>query len=266
MANSAPIRAQRHAIILGLLRERGAASIPELAETIGVSQATVRRDLDYLAAGDYLERARGGAVLLSPDRTAFEPEFAIGAQKSRAEKNAIGRLAARRLRRGQSVLFDSSSTVLEAAKAAAGANLGLTAITNDLNIALVFAQDAKTHLIVPGGSIRAGSFTLLGAPGERFIAGLNVDMALIGIHALVDGVLSDTSIEVASIKRTMIKSARESILLVDSSKFETPTLCNVASVADVSEVITDGGAPATWLEEMERLGVPVAIAPSGSET
>lgn len=252
--------AQRRALILELLKDRGAVSIQELAAKINVSAATVRRDLDYLSDHCYIERAHGGAVLASPQRTAFEPDFAIGSQAARQEKAAIGRLAASTLRQGQSVIFDSSSTVLEAAQAVLRRNLVLTAITNDLNIATTLAGGKNIRLLVPGGSLRPGSYTLYGEPGEGFIAGLHADVALLGIHALVNGFLSDASVEIVTIKRQIIEAAQHVVVLADASKFKSPALCNVCGIDRIDEVITDDGAEQAWQDALEEKGVKVSRA------
>ena len=105
------IAAQRRALILEHIRREGGGSIVALADIIGASQSTIRRDLDSLVDGGFILRSRGGALLEETPRTTFEPERKIGAQVSRAAKIAIGARAAELIERGQSVIFDSSSTV-----------------------------------------------------------------------------------------------------------------------------------------------------------
>ena len=105
------IAAQRRALILEHLRRDGADSIIALAETIGVSASTIRRDLDFLTHGGYIVRSHGGAILSERLHTTFEPQREIGAQIARTAKTAIGARAADLLELGQSVIFDSSSTV-----------------------------------------------------------------------------------------------------------------------------------------------------------
>jgi DeoR family transcriptional regulator of aga operon len=251
--------ARRRAQILDLLRERGAASIQELAADLGVSPATIRRDLDYLAEHDFLHRERGGAVHPRRSRTTFEPDYSIGSQSFKLEKEAIGRFAAARVVDGQSVIFDSSSTVLEAARAIADMEVSITALTNDLNIAQVLAQADTVRLLVPGGTLRPHSFTLMGEPGREFLEGLRVDLAFIGIHALVDGTLSETSVEIAVLKRAMVRAANLSVLLVDGSKFREPAFCRVVGVGEIDEVVTDDGAAPDELQDLQARGVQVSV-------
>jgi len=235
------VPAKRQALILEHLRVNGAASIQELADTIGGSQSTVRRDLEHLVEKGYLERTHGGAHLLQPMRATFERETKVNAELQHAEKVAIGREAAGRLSARDSVIFDSSSTVMEAVRAAAERDLPLTVVTNSLEIA-DFAADIKSwRIILPGGTVRPGYRHLAGEPGESFIKTLHADLCMTGASAVTGTLLTETSLEVASLKRAMISSARKTILLVDSSKFTAPGFCTLSDISEIDEVITDEG-------------------------
>ncbi|MEZ2128134.1 MULTISPECIES: DeoR/GlpR family DNA-binding transcription regulator [unclassified Sinorhizobium] len=235
------VPAKRRALILEHLRINGAASIQELADTIGGSQSTVRRDLEHLVEKGYLERTHGGAHLLQPMRATFERETTVNAELQHAEKVAIGREAALRLSARDSVIFDSSSTVMEAVRAAAERDLPLTVVTNSLEIA-DFAADIKSwRIILPGGTVRPGYRHLAGEPGESFIKTLHADLCMTGASAVTGTLLTETSLEVASLKRAMISSARKTILLVDSSKFTAPGFCTLSDISEIDEVITDEG-------------------------
>lgn len=241
------IAAQRRARILDRVRVEGAAAIADLAEAIGVSPSTVRRDLDYLMREGYLVRSHGGAMLAEAARTAFEPAREIGLHRAQAAKRAIGRWAGDRLEPGQSVIFDSSSTVLEAAQAVVARGIPLTACTNDLAIAATLARCERIHLVVMGGSVRPGSLTLVGEPGRSLLGQLHADVALIGIHSLAAGRLSETSLEIAAMKRAMIACAANVWVLADSTKLDHPAFCDVCAWRDVQRVVSDG-----WLSARDR--------------
>ncbi|RRH94018.1 DeoR/GlpR transcriptional regulator [Mesorhizobium tamadayense] len=235
------VPAKRQALILEHLRVNGAASIQELADTIGGSQSTVRRDLEHLVEKGYLERTHGGAHLLQPMRATFERETTVNAELQHAEKVAIGREAAGRLSARDSVIFDSSSTVMEAVRAAAERDLPLTVVTNSLEIADFAANIKSWRIILPGGTVRPGYRHLAGEPGESFIKTLHADLCMTGASAVTGTLLTETSLEVASLKRAMIGSARKTILLVDSSKFTAPGFCTLSDISEIDEVITDEG-------------------------
>lgn len=254
------IAAQRRARILDLVRLEGAAAIADLAQAIGVSPSTVRRDLDFLMRKGYLVRSHGGAMLAEAARTAFEPAREIGAHRAQAAKRAIGRWVAARLEAGQSVIFDSSSTVLEAAQAVVARAIPLTACTNDLATAAVLARAERIHLVVMGGSVRPGSLTLVGEPGRSLLAQLHVDVALIGIHSLAAGRLSETSLDVAAMKRAMIDCAASVWVLADSTKFDHPAFCDVCPWQAAQRVVTDAGIAARDREALREAGLQVDVA------
>jgi DeoR family transcriptional regulator of aga operon len=257
------IPAQRRALILDLIRDGKGASIARLAQRLAASQSTVRRDLDYLTEQGYIERSHGGAMAKGPPHTTFEPQYEIGSRTQHAEKAAIGAAAAALVERDQSVIFDSSSTVLEAARAVARRGIRITAVTNDINIAAALAAQGAIRLIVPGGTLRPGSFTLIGEPGMDFLAGLHVDLALIGIQALSGLRLADSSIEIAAVKRRMIEAARQAVLLADSSKFKQTSFREVCGIERMARLITDDRLGARERKALEKAGVAVsAVAPA----
>jgi DeoR family transcriptional regulator, aga operon transcriptional repressor len=251
------IPAQRRAVILDHIRRRGAASIGELSVAVGISISTVRRDLEHLEEAGYLERSHGGAIIQTQLQSTFEPEAAISAQFARAEKDAIGQVAAARLRAGQSVIFDSSSTVLAAARAVVDRALALTAVTNDLGIGQALAGTPTIRVVVLGGTVRAGSMTMVGEPGVDFLRNLSADVAFIGTHAISGDALTETSLEAAAIKRAMIAAARRVVLLADASKFQPAAFCRICGVEAVHELITDDRADAAALAKLRDVGVAV---------
>ena len=241
--------------MLELVRLEGGTSIQRLSSAIGVSLSTIRRDLDFLTERGYLERTHGGALLNARLRTTFEPASNIAAQVAVPEKRAIGVYAAGLIEEGQSVILDSSSTVHEAARALAARSIPLTAVTNDLGIASTLGSVPGIGVIVLGGRLRPDSLTLLGEPGHGFIQGIQADIALIGAHSLARQRASDSSIEVAMMKRALIGAARRVVLLANSSKFEHPAFCEICPIADLHEIVTDSGIPATDRRALANLGV-----------
>lgn len=255
------IPAKRRALILERLKREGAAAIQELAEIVGASASTIRRDLEYLEKQGALERTHGGAMLQNAERATFEPDLAIAAQFARSEKEAIGAAVAADLRPGQSVIFDASTTVLEVARAIAARPISLTAVTNSLAIAQTLAGVAGIHLVVPGGTIRPGSLTLVGRPGEDFLGTIHPDLALLGTHAITDGLLTETSLEVAAMKRAMIAAARRVVVLADSSKFAAASFCTICAVSQIHEVVTDDRIDPAHLSSLRDLDVAVRLVP-----
>ncbi|MGH7121216.1 MAG: DeoR/GlpR family DNA-binding transcription regulator [Acetobacteraceae bacterium] len=250
---------QRHALILGHIRQHGAATIHDLAKAIGTSTSTIRRDLERLEARHALRRARGGAVLPADPFATFEPAAGLAAQLARTEKRLIGAAAAEMLTPGESVIFDSSTTVLCAARAVVARAISLTAVTNDLGIAQVLAQSEAIRVLVLGGTIRHGSLSLIGDPGRAFLASLHADVVLLGTHTVSGRLITDTSIEIAAMKRAMIKAARRVVLLADSSKFRCPAFCTICDLSEISALVTDDRVDPSVGQAARELGIAVTV-------
>ena len=253
--------AQRRAKLLDVVRRRGAASIHELADDLRTSLSTVRRDLDRLTEDGYLERTHGGVLLRRIEPTTFEAEDALNAQLALRQKQAIGMVAAQRLVAGVSVLCDNSTTVLEAMRVVVEQKLRLTVVTNNLSIASLCTLSPSIRVVVPGGSVRAGTNTLFGAPGEVFLENLHVDLCLLGTHSITGTLLTEASVEGAAAKKKMIRCSRRTILLADSSKFQMPSFCTIGEVTDLDEIITDDGAAPRHLQAFEGSGLKVTVVP-----
>lgn len=255
------IPVQRLNLILELIRQKGGViTTHELSDLTGVSLPTVRRDLDRLAETGAVQRSHGGATLKTPPGTTHEPHSHIAAKIAMKEKVAIGKQAAGQLRDNQSVIFDSSSTVYEAARQVLERGLTLTAVTNDLRIGELLAKSPSINLLVSGGSRRPGSYTLIGEPGTGFLQNLHVDVALMGIHAVDGSLCCDTSLEIAYAKRYMVAAAKRVIVLADASKFGKVAFFEAFEVNDKFEIITDRPLAPSVLDGLTDKGAKVTIA------
>jgi DeoR/GlpR family transcriptional regulator of sugar metabolism len=251
--------ARRQAMILEHLRTHGATAIGELAVALGGSQSTVRRDLEHLVKRGYLERTHGGAVLVPPALATFEREPSITAQLRHPQKVAIGHAAAAMLNPGESVVFEASTTVLEAARAASARGIPLAAITNSLDIALICSAVPAWRVIMPGGTLRPGSRSLVGDLADSFFKNIHADICFIGAGAITHTVLTDTSFEISALKRAMIQSSRRTILLADSSKFTTPAFCTFGDLSMIDEIVTDDEVDAGGLATLRSLHANVHV-------
>jgi len=254
------IPARRRSMILELIRQQTSVSVQELAQNVGVSLSTARRDLDELSRLGFIERSHGGAVLPLALGTAAELDLGISAHFSHEEKKAIGRVAAELLCDRQTVLFDSGSTVMEIAQRAVEKGLRLTAVTNDVKMAGLFARSTAIQVVVLGGTMRPGSPTLIGEPGLGFLKSLHVDVSFIGIHAVKGTRLCETTIDLAVMKRGMLDAAEYGVLVADAGKFGATAFCDVCDVGKLDEIVTDSRLAAARRRELEELGVKLRIA------
>lgn len=258
--------AKRRARIIELLRSEHAASLQDMAGVLGISVSTVRQDVDYLCDSGLLQRTHGGAILDPTALTMVEPAPEIASAMASIEKQAIGERAAALIMPGQTVLFDSGTTTAAAAIAARDRNVPFTVVTNDLAIGSVLASNAAIHTTVTGGYVRPGSSTLLGAGAVQMLSRLSADIAFIGTHAASPETLSDTSVELAEIKSMILRTAKRTVLLADSSKFFTTSFCTFGQLADVDLVITDDQLKPEKAASIYALGVAIEIVETPTRT
>jgi len=251
--------AQRRQRIVDFLRRHGAVTLAQLEQALDVSLSTLRRDLDALAVDGVIDRTHGGALLRQQGYTAFEPDSVAASELSPREKRAIGAAAAAALQPHQSVIFDSGSTVLEAARAAVQRGIPFTAVTNDLAIAQLLGASPLVQVHVFGGQLRPGSQTLMGDVLIESARAIQADVLLCGAHAITDGVITETSPEVAAVKRALMRAAVSRRLLVDASKFRPRTFMQVATLAEVDAVICDTGLAADEAERIRGLGKQLTL-------
>lgn len=251
------LRRQR---IAEFLHHHGAVTLQQLAEALHVSLSTLRRDLDALAEEGVVERTHGGAILRHLQYSTFEPNIAAARDLSPREKRLVGAAAADSLVPGQSVIFDSGSTVLEAARAVVARKIPIVAVTNDIEIAQVLNGSPLVQVHIFGGQLRPGSNTVVGEQVQNAAKLICADVLFFGAHAVTDNIVSETSPEVAAVKRALMRSATSRRLLVDASKFRPRVFMTVCDMTEIAEVITDESAPQDELERIRSAGVKVVIA------
>lgn len=239
---------ERRSDVLRLVRQRGAATVSEVVTETGVSASTVRRDLKALDEQGLVQLSHGGAAAVESTGTTFEPLFSERRRRNPTEKARIAEKALEFLEPSQSVIFDSSSTVLAVIEALQRRPVALSAVTNDVSAAAMLSEIDGVSVVLPGGQVREGSFTLLGSYTGEFFRRLHADVLLLGVHAISGGCMTDASLEVVEIKRAMIQGARKSVLLVDHEKFGAPAFFEVGETSLVDDLITGSGAPEEALE------------------
>ncbi len=248
------VPAQRRADILAAVRS-GSMHVADLAESFGVSEMTVRRDLRQLADAGRLERVRGGAVNVSNERP-----FDVTAVENYDAKRRIGAAAAERIEDGQTVMLDIGTTTLEAAKCLHGREV--TVITTSLAVFDELRDDPAIELILPGGILRRNYRSLIGVVAEDSLRQLNADVLLLGTSAVDQrlDVWDSTMVEVP-IKRAMIGASESVVLLADQQKFANRGHVRVCDGDVLDEIITDVGLPAAYDRAIEATGVQIGVAP-----
>lgn len=232
-----------------------------LAAMFGVSEMTIRRDLDALAAQGKLWRAHGGAVGVAASRLDMvEPDVAERIARNSGEKARIGACAAATVAPGAFVALDIGSTALSLAQALIGRNVRF--LTCSLKIAALLGRAGET-VVTPGGTVQGSEPSLVGAMTRRQIEAFHVDIAFIGVSGIATSGLFDYSLDDAETKRALIERAARVVALVDSSKFERLSMVRVCALPDLHALITDAPPPQPLAQALAAAGVAVTVAPAG---
>jgi len=251
---------ERHQAIAGLMRERGRISVSELAERFGVTGETARRDLATLERAGLLRRVHGGAVATTA-LSMIEPGVAERDSTHAEEKGNIAKAAVALLpQAGGAVLLDAGTTTSRLASLMP-ADRELFVVTNSLGIAARLGGQAGVELRLLGGRVRGVTQACVGDETVRALEDLRLDVAILGTNGVSarHGFTTPDPDE-AAVKRAMARSARQVVVLADSSKLGQEQLVRFASTDDVDTLVTDTDAGDDEIDALRRRGVDVVVA------
>jgi DeoR/GlpR family transcriptional regulator of sugar metabolism len=236
------VPAQRRQLIADRIRDAGSVSVATLEADFGVSPMTARRDLQILEREGRAHRTHGGAVsaTMARDEDAFQSRLGEAADA----KRRLGAAAADRIAEGETVFVDCSTTAYYAVRSLIDSGTTATVLTPSVPVMDLIARSDAPQLDLLGlaGSLRRLTCSFVGPQTVRAIQDHFADKLLFSIKGLAPGnVLTDANALEAEVKRTMIERARESILLIDGSKFDQPGLSAIVPITEVDTVLVTGG-------------------------
>lgn len=247
-----PLRQTR---IREMLRENQEVSISELAVAFGVSEMTVRRDLDALESNGQLRRTHGGAV--AAERMVLEFDFAQRRQNHRHVKIAIATEALKLIKPGHSIILDTGTTTLELVYLMKNCH-DITVITPSLAAASVLQFYPDVETIILGGTMRRGNPDLTGVVTETALDMFAVDIAFLGADGIgLDGTLYTEDIRIARVDEKIRQISERQYVLSDSSKIGTTALSTNGSVYEIDALITDSNIEDEHRKAFEEMGATV---------
>jgi len=256
-------QADRLSAILERLSDGGTVGVAELCADLDVSAATIRRDLEQLELQHLLKRTHGGAVA---EGVAYELPLRYKGARHQEEKRRIAAEAAERVQDGMSVGLTGGTTTTEVARAIVDRRR-LTVVTNALNIAGELAVRPSLKLVVTGGVARSESYELVGPLAEQALEGLNLDVVFLGVDGISAEAGLTTHHEVeAHTNLALIRRARSSVVVADSSKIGRAAFARICDVGEVDELITDVLADRPVLEALAETGVVVTTVRAAGST
>ena len=258
MDTAQPLYAEeRRQSILELVDQTGRVTVAELGQRFGVSDVTIRSDLQALADRKFLLRTHGGAV---PAATgAAEMAFALRRQRKVREKQRIGQAGAALVANGDAIYLDSSSTSLAIAHQLKDRQ-HLTVVTNSLAIIQELMDAPHITVMVTGGILQRETAAFVGPYSQTMLDRVNIKTGFFGAHgiALAPG-LTDVSSEIAAAKRPMLDHCQQAIAVVDASKWGRIGVASFAAIAEMDIIITDDTAPEADVTAARAVGVNVRI-------
>ena len=251
-------RHERHDLILERLAEDGHVTVRALADELHVSTASVRRDLEFLEEQRSLARTHGGAVAHG---IMYELPLRYRASRRQDEKHRVAAEAATRVSgEGAVIGLTGGTTTTEIARCLVD-HPQLTVVTNALNIATELVVRPAIKLVVTGGVVRERSYEVCGPLAEVTLAGLNIDIAFVGVDAISVSAGCTTHHEIeAHTDQVLLSRAHQVIVVADSSKIGRTAFAQICSLHQVDELITDRQVENRDVAALEAAGIKVTCA------
>jgi DeoR/GlpR family transcriptional regulator of sugar metabolism len=251
---------QRRRKILDLLEQKGQVTVRDLVEKFAVSAVTARGDLDVLASNGSAVRSHGGAVR----RLEASEDYPLRLKETlhRGEKMKIARAAADLVHPNEVIILDSGTTTAEVARQIKTKKLQpLTVITNALNIASELMDAPGISVIMVGGLMRPISCSFVGPQAETMLKEFHADRLFLAVDGfdLAIGASTPDVLE-AQLNGLMMHVSREVNIVADSSKLGRRSVSRIGPLERIHRLITDGRAPAGFVEALRKTGVEVLIA------
>ncbi len=245
---------QRRDSILELVESKGFASLQEIAASIGVSESTVRRDLESLERTGQIRRTRGGAAYIGDSITPFDDRRHTATK----EKQAIGRKAAELIESGETILLDGGSTTLEVARNLAGKSLQV--VTNSLPIANQLVGAQHIELITLGGYLYPKTGVALGELTIEALKRIHARRLIMSTGGISEAGLFNSNSLLVEAERQMLDVADEIIVVADSSKFGHTELAHLCTLDAVDCIVVDPGIKEDWKTIVRDHGIELIIA------
>jgi DeoR/GlpR family transcriptional regulator of sugar metabolism len=248
--------AERQQKILDLINHDGRVSVLHLVQMFGVSEVTIRTDLNMLAQQNLIIRTHGGAVL--PPKPP-ELSLMIRSQQQVSEKGRIGLEAAKWISDGDSIFLDTSSTSMAIVQHLKR-HRELTILTNSLATAQAMLDAPGVTVVMPGGVLSRETVSLIGVDGLNMLRKFNIQKGFFGAHGISspEG-LTDVSPAEAEVKRQVISMCREKIAVLDNSKWGRVGVASFAHLEELSQIITTQPIPPEMAEQVRGLGIPMIL-------
>jgi DeoR/GlpR family transcriptional regulator of sugar metabolism len=248
---------ERHKEILEMIHRNKRVSVTDLCEHFAISEATARRDLEYMDEHGMIKRVYGGAI--APESPTLEFPMIDRQDINIDQKRLIGAAAAKLINNGETIFLGSGTTVLEVARALVN-HSGLTVITNSLPILNTLSK-TDNHIIGLGGELRKSELSFIGHVTQQAISEFRADKVIIGTPAIsLEHGLTHEFMPETMTDRAVLKISSCVIVVADHTKFERVATSFLAPIERVNTIVTDTDIDRKLVERIDKKGVRVVLA------
>ncbi len=249
--------AERRLAIIKYLKEHNTSSITSLSEVFLSSPNTIRKDLKILEREGLVKCVYGGVMI--SDNSSLDRPLLSRRIEAHEEKVKIAQKAVGLIREGDTIILDAGTTTEEIAKALRGKK-DITVITNAINIAQILVEESDITVTLSGGILMEKTHSLIGFTAEQFFQDIHADKLFLSAGGVsFEYGLTNPNVFEIPVKKAMMKSAKEIILVVHSEKLGRNTLVSFASLDSINKVIVDAKISPQFKEELEARGLEVIM-------
>jgi DeoR/GlpR family transcriptional regulator of sugar metabolism len=251
---------QRQARILERVREDGAVRVADLVRELGVSDMTVRRDLEHLDDRGLVEKVHGGATAVE-ESAAFEPTFTTKVSLQQAEKDAIATAAAALVEPGMAIGLSAGTTTYALAQRLVDIPQ-LTVVTNSIRVADVLQYSGRSdQTVILTGGMRTPSEALVGPFAVAALRTVHVDLVFVGVHGMDPHTgFTCPNLQEADTDRALIEAGRRLVVVADHTKWGVIGISSIARLDQADVLITDSGIGADARERLEQEARRLVVA------
>jgi Transcriptional regulators of sugar metabolism len=257
---------ERHRVILAAVQSRPVATVAELCDMTGSSEATIRRDIAALEEGGLLRRVRGGAEAINPPEQGglMGRPFSVNETINIAQKRAIARAAAEMCRDGEPIIINGGTTTYQMVHYLTGKRMSV--FTNSFAIAEFLIHNSRNAVVIPGGTIYREQNVILSPFGGVVASHFYAKRMFIGCQGLGIHGLMEADPMIVQSELALIGQADELVVLADSSKFSGRSSLILCGLDRIAAVITDSGIRDEDRQMLETAGVRLVVAETTAQT